>query len=71
MTRSHIVLTATVTWALAAVALFFAIGTMSVLGVAILAVGLLPPLVYLALSGGPTATIAEVLHDTEQSGPGR
>lgn len=71
MTHSRTVLAASVIWALAAVALFVAVGSMSLLGVAILAVGLLPPLVYARLSGGPTATIAEVLHDTEQSGPGR
>lgn len=71
MTHSRVVLAASVTWALAAVALFFAVGTMSLLGLAILAVGLVPPLVYAALSGGPAATIAEVLHDTERSGPSR
>jgi len=71
MTHSRTVLAASVIWALAAVALFVAVGSMSLLGVAILAVGLLPPLVYARLSGGPTATIAEVLHDTERGGPGR
>ena len=71
MTHSRLVLAASIIWALAAVALFVAVGSMSLLGVAILAVGLLPPFVYARLSGGPTATIAEVLHDTEQGGPGR
>jgi hypothetical protein len=71
MTHSRTVLAASVIWAFAAVALFVAVGSMSLLGVAILAVGLLPPLVYARLSGGPAATIAEVLHDTEEGRPGR
>ena len=72
MTHSRLVLAASLTWTLAAVVLFFAIGSMSLLGLALLAVGGLgPPLVYAALSGGPTATIAEVLHDTEEGRPGR
>jgi hypothetical protein len=71
MTHSRLVLAAILTWASAAVVLFFAIGTMSFLGFALLAVGLVPPLVYLALSGGPTSTIAEVLRDTERGGAGR
>ena len=72
MTHSQRVLAASITWTLIAVALFFAVGTMSFLGVALLAVaGFVPPLVYVALSGGPTPTIAEVLHDTEERGQGR
>ena len=68
MTHSNRVRVAGVAWMLTAVVLFLAIGTMSLLGLALLMVGGLgPPLVYAALSGGPTATIAEVLHDTEQS----
>jgi hypothetical protein len=67
MTRSRLILVAGVAWTLTAVVLFLAVGTMSFLGLASLAVGgFLPPLVYAALSGGPTATIAEVLYDTEQ-----
>jgi hypothetical protein len=72
MTHSRRILFAGIAWTLTAVVLFLAIGTMSFMGVAILAVvGFVPPLVYAALSGGPSATIAQVLHDTEQSGPGR
>ena len=72
MTHSNRVRVAGVAWMLTAVVLFLAIGTMSLLGLVLLTVGGLgPPLVYAALSGGPTATIAEVLHDTEQGGPGR
>ena len=67
MTHSNRVLVAGVAWMLTAVVIFFAVGTMSFLGLALLMVGgLVPPLVYAALSGGPTATIAEVLHDAEQ-----
>ena len=72
MKRSQVVLAAGVAWTLIAVVIFLAVGTMSLLGLALLTVGgVVPPLVYMALSGGPAATIAEVLHDTEQSGPGR
>jgi hypothetical protein len=67
MTQSRVVLVAGVAWTLCAIVLFLAVGTMSFLGLASLVVGgFLPPLVYAALSGGPAATIAEVLHDTEQ-----
>jgi hypothetical protein len=67
MTHSHRVLGFGIAWMLTAVVLFLTVGTMSFLGLALLAVGgLVPPLVYLALSGGPTATMAEVLHDAEQ-----
>jgi len=67
MTHSHRVLVAGIAWILTAVVLLLTVGSMSFLGLALLAVGgLVPPLVYLALSGGPTATIAEVLHDAEQ-----
>jgi hypothetical protein len=72
MRHSQIVLVAGVAWMLIAVVLFLAIGTISWLGLALLMVGgFVPPLVYRALSGGPTATIAEVLRDTDQSGSGR
>lgn len=67
MRLSQRVLVAGIAWMLTAVVLFLAVGTMSFLGLALLTVGgLVPPLVYAALSGGPTATIAEVLHDAEQ-----
>lgn len=72
MTHSRVVLVAGAVWTLIAVVIFFAVGTMSILGLALLAVGgFVPPLVYAALSGGPAATIAEVLNDTEQGRPGR
>lgn len=72
MTHSHIVLIAGAAWALTAVAVFLAVGTMSLLGLALLAVlGLGPPLVYAKLSREPSATIAEVLRDTDQTGAGR
>ena len=72
MTHSRVVLVAGALWILAAVGIFFAVGTMSVLGLSLLAVGgLVPPLVYAALSGEPSATIAEVLHDTDQGRSGR
>lgn len=72
MLHSHGVLIAGVAWTLIAVVLFLAVGTMSFMGLAILAVGgFVPPLVYAKLSGGPSATIAQVLHDTERGGPGR
>ena len=71
MTHSQRVLAASITWTLIAVAVFFAVGTMSFLAVALLAVGgFVPPLVYVALSGDPTPTIAQVLHDTEEGRPG-
>ena len=67
MRLSQRVVVAGIAWMLMAVALFFAVGTMSFLGLALLTVGGLgPPLVYAARSGGPTATIAEVLYDAEQ-----
>ena len=72
LTHSQVVIGAGVAWALIAIALFFAVGTVSFLGLALLTVGgFVPPLVYAALSGGPPATIAEILHDTEQGRPGR
>ena len=72
MTHSRLVLVAGTVWALAAVVIFFAMGTMSILALALLIVGgVVPPLMYAALSGGPSATIAEVLHDTEQGRSGR
>lgn len=72
MKRSQVVLVAGVAWSLIAVVIFLTVGTMSFLGLALLTVGgFVPPLVYMALSGGPAATIAEVLHDTEQNGPAR
>lgn len=72
MTHSRIVLAAGAAWALIAVVVFFAVGTMSILGLALLLVGgVVPPLVYAKLSGSPAATIAEVLNDTEQGRPGR
>ena len=72
MTHSQIVVVAGVAWALTAIVLFAAVGTVSFLGLALLAVGgFVPPLVYAALSGGPPATIAEILHDTEQGRPRR
>jgi hypothetical protein len=67
MTHSQRVLGFGIAWMLTAIVLFLTVGTMSFLGLALLSVGgLVPPLVYAALSGGPTATIAEVLHDAEQ-----
>ena len=67
MRFSQRVLVAGIAWMLTAVVIFLAFGTMSFLGLALLTVGGLgPPLVYAALSGGPTATIAEVLYDAEQ-----
>ena len=72
MTHSRLVLVAGTVWTLAAVIIFFAVGTMSILALGLLLVGgVVPPLVYAALSGGPSATIAEVLHDTEQGRSGR
>jgi len=72
MTHSHVVLVAGAVWAVIAVVIFFAVGTMSILGLALLIVGgFVPPLVYAALSGGPAPSIAEVLHDTEQGRKGR
>ena len=72
MTHSRLVLVAGVVWTLSAVVIFFAVGTMSILGLALLLVGgFVPPLVYAKLSRGPSATIAEVLNDTEQGRPGR
>jgi hypothetical protein len=72
MTHSRLVLTAGTVWTLTAVVIFFAVGTMSILALGLLLVGgVVPPLVYAALSGGPSATIAEVLHDTEQGRSGR
>ena len=72
MTHSRVVLVSGAVWTLIAVVVFFAVGTMSILGLALLLVGgFVPPLVYAALSGGPSATIAEVLHDTDQGRPGR
>ena len=72
LTHSQVVIVVGVAWALIATALFAAVGTISFLGLAILSVGgLVPPLVYAALSGGPPATIAEILHDTEQERPVR
>ena len=72
MTHSQVVIVAGVAWALTALVLFAVVGTVSFLGLALLTVGgFVPPLVYAALSGGPTATIAEIIHDTEQGRPGR
>ena len=72
MTHSRLVLVAGTVWTLTAVVIFLAVGTMSILALALLIVGgFVPPFVYAALSGGPSATIAEVLHDTEQGRSGR
>ena len=72
MINSHRILIAGIAWTLTAVVLFLAVGTISFLGLALLIVGgFVPPLVYMALSGGPAATIAEVLHDTDEGGAGR
>ncbi len=54
-------------WVLCATSLFLSAGSMSLISWAILAViGFLPPLMYMALSGGPSVTIAEVLYNTEE-----
>ena len=72
MTHSRLVLVAGTAWTVAAVVIFLAVGTMSILSLALLIVGgFVPPLMYAALPGGPSATIAEVLHDTEQGRSGR
>ena len=72
MNHAQRVLVAGVAWTLSAIVLFLVVGTVSVLGLAVLVVGgLVPPFIYAALSGGPAATIAEVLNDTEQGRPGR
>jgi hypothetical protein len=54
-------------WVLCAISLFLSAGSMSLLSWAILSIiGFLPPLMYMALSGGPSITIAEVLYNSEE-----
>jgi hypothetical protein len=54
-------------WALCALATFLSLGSMSLVGWACLVVvGLVPPLVFAALAGGPPITVAEVLYNAEE-----
>ena len=54
-------------WVLCTLAVFLSLGTMSVVGWACLVVvGVIPPIVYIALAGGPPITIAEVLYNAEK-----
>jgi len=66
MTQSQRTTLAGLGWILCAAALFVSLGSPSLLGWAVFAVaGIVPPLVFGALAGGPPLTVAEILRNAE------